>query len=376
MTRRQAWMYALGFFIIHSLLVAGASFWFVRQVTPTSTAAELLRFALIKNFVRWDSIWYLRIAHHGYRSIQDSAFFPLYPYSIRGLSSLTGLSYEVCGLLISNLSFLLALYWLVRLLAMDHSPGIVRCALWLLIAFPTSFFFSAVYTESLFLLWSVGCFYLLRLQEWWWAGAFGFLAALTRNTGVLLVLPFLWESTWNPGLKSHGVGRRSLAAAMIPAGLGVDMVLLYRQIGDPLGFIHAQSFWSRAFQWPWLTVCQGTIATLQKSRHWIRPGNPIFETVVVWWEMVLVALSLWSPSLRIRWSYWLYGAASICIPLLSPSTINIFLSIPRFALAIFPLFLIGALVLNQKRWLILILALGMTLQSFLIYNLTRGKFVP
>ena len=79
-----------------------------------------------------------------------------------------------------------------------------------------SFFFSAVYTESLFLALSAGCFYLARRERWVWAGVLGGLAAATRSIGVLLVVPLavlylqeLTRSPGQPGLAGRGGLRRA-----------------------------------------------------------------------------------------------------------------------------------------------------------------------
>jgi hypothetical protein len=237
------------------------------------------------------------------------------------------------------------------------------------------FFFSALYTESLFLFWSVACVYCIRVEKWWWAGILGFCAALTRIVGILLLLPFLWEYLAKRDFGKPRIRASIVAAVLIPVGLGAYMLVLGWQIGDPLGLAHAQQFWGRSFQWPWMTVYQGSTESLKKSLRGIRKDNPLFGAMVVWWELALAIVSPVIQSWQIRRSYWVYAAASICVPLFSPSPINCFLSIPRFALMAFPLFLIGALILNRKRWLIPVLIAGVILQLCLIFNFTCGKFV-
>ena len=66
-------------------------------------------------------------------------------------------------------------------------------AVWLLAIFPTSVFFTTLYTESLFLMTSVAAFYYARRSRWALAGIWGLLASLTRVTGLLLLLPLAWE---------------------------------------------------------------------------------------------------------------------------------------------------------------------------------------
>lgn len=57
---------------------------------------------------RWDSVWYLQIAHAGYFSQQSSGLFPLYPLLIR-IGSVIFHSELLVGLGISLVSMAVAL---------------------------------------------------------------------------------------------------------------------------------------------------------------------------------------------------------------------------------------------------------------------------
>ncbi|MFC4770016.1 mannosyltransferase family protein [Effusibacillus consociatus] len=376
MTRRNAWLYTFALFLLHQFIVIGGSFVFVSRHFSVPSLKEYLQYALIDNFVRWDSLWYIRIAHEGYRWDQPAAFFPLYPYLMGALHDTLGLSYRIAGLLIANAAFLLAIYLLLRLLAMDYPRETVVKALTLLVVFPTSFYFSAVYTESLFLFLTVGCFYCIRERQWLWAGVFGFFASMTRNTGILLVLPFLYEYLADKKFQWKEIRADILLIGLIPAGIAAYMILLYTKIGDPLGFVHAQKYWKRSFLWPWATVWQGTWDMLFKPRNgWIRKHR-LIEAGIAYWEILLTGLSLWKDRLRLRWSYSLYLIAAVTVPLLSPSPLNsYFYSIPRFAVVIFPLFVIWALLLRQNRWLIPVIVISIVGQWYLLDKFTTGYFV-
>ena len=140
-------------------------------------------------WANWDGQWYLKISRLGYTTRQSSAFFPLYPLFVRVLAPLFAHSSLIAGVALSVAFFVAAMYLLYRLIVIDYGP---RVAAWTVIfasLFPTSFYFQAVYTESLFLLTTVACLFFARREQWLWAGLAGFCAALTRNTGVLLLLP-------------------------------------------------------------------------------------------------------------------------------------------------------------------------------------------
>ncbi|MEO0597264.1 MAG: hypothetical protein AAF126_14235, partial [Chloroflexota bacterium] len=78
-----------------------------------------------------------------------------------------------------------ALIFLYRLTAFEFDDETAGRTVFYIAAFPTAFFFSAVYTESTFLLFSVGAFYFARKGEWGWASVMGMLCAGSRIVGVI-----------------------------------------------------------------------------------------------------------------------------------------------------------------------------------------------
>jgi hypothetical protein len=112
---------------------------------------------LVAPLALWDGGWYRRIVLDGYGDTQETAaFWPAYPALVRALSSATGLSPESSGVLISNLAFLGGLIALQRLVTRSYGVSVAMRAVWLVALNPVAFFFSAFYTESLFLLLSIG----------------------------------------------------------------------------------------------------------------------------------------------------------------------------------------------------------------------------
>ena len=127
--------------------------------------------------MRWDSVYYVEIARHGYTQLKQAGFFPLYPLLTGALDGIVG-STVVAGTLISLVAFAVGLVLFDRLAVLETGSSLVaRRAVWLLALFPASLFFSAVYTEGLFLALSVGAFLAARNGRWAWAGILGGLAA-------------------------------------------------------------------------------------------------------------------------------------------------------------------------------------------------------
>ena len=110
----------------------------------------------------WDSGWYMTIVENGYelprRGQSNVAFFPLYPYATVAVSKLVGNPWAA-GLIVSNASVLMSLFYLRRIALRSLDPDGANRFLVYLLSFPTSFFLSSFYTEGLFLLVSAASFY-------------------------------------------------------------------------------------------------------------------------------------------------------------------------------------------------------------------------
>lgn len=214
----------------------------------------------------WDGNWYAGIAQYGYAQPPtpgdtNLAFPPLLSLLARLLGGVFGFfgmaaddpksgSIALAGVVISNLAFFAALYVLWHLVALDHPPAVANWTLWLVAAFPLGIFWSAFYTESLFLLLSVSCLLAARRGLWGWAGVLGGLAALTRWPGVLLAIVLLVE--WISARRERAMRiiptsqtLGSLAAiALVPLSLLGHMLFLKVTVGHALAMLssHVQGW--------------------------------------------------------------------------------------------------------------------------------------
>jgi Gpi18-like mannosyltransferase len=144
---------------------------------------------------RWDTFFYYTIATDGYS--WDAAafrhynvvFFPLYPVLMRWGGAALGGHPLVAGLIISLVAYAGALVLLYRLALLELGDDYAWRVILLISTFPYALYFSAVYTESLFLLLTVGAFYAMRRGRLGWAALCGLAAGLTRPNGFWLALP-------------------------------------------------------------------------------------------------------------------------------------------------------------------------------------------
>lgn len=137
-------------------------------------------------WANWDGGHFRGIAEAGYIPFQV-VFFPLYPILIKSLM-INGIPSLWGGLIISNLSIIGALFYLYKLVNLDFEEKSAKKAIFIVLAFPTAFYFGAVYSESLFLLLTVGAFYYARQKSWLIALIFASLSAVTRLMGLVVIL--------------------------------------------------------------------------------------------------------------------------------------------------------------------------------------------
>jgi Gpi18-like mannosyltransferase len=289
---------------------------------------------------RWDAVHYLDIARGGYYGT-NMAFFPLYPLLIHAVGTFVG-NGLVAGLIVSNAAFFLGLLFFYKLVEHQYNRAVAHRAVFYISIFPTAVFFSAVYTESLFFALTVASFYYIREHRWVAAGLLGGLAALTRVEGILLVVPYVIEVFSPGGARSwlHSFASRSrtvriaLGLLLIPAGLGLYMTWLWILNGDPLYFSHVQSHWNRKLAFPWVSVSHG-FKEIAHAHSALTISNQSLELLFT----ALMLTLLFAGFRRLRPSFSAYMALSILVPMSTSSL----MSMPRFALVLFPMFVILAL---------------------------------
>lgn len=306
---------------------------------------------------RWDSNWYKYVANAGYEikpgeTLANVVFFPLYPALMRSLGFFLGGDVLLAGWIWSSLFLVLACLLLYRFVKEFHPEADPLLAVFLLLIFPTAFFLNAVYTESLFLFLSLATFYFGFKRRYLWAGIFGILAALTRVTGILLFLPLVIQALsvekfdW-PKLK------KAWPLALIPLGTLLFFAFHWLRFGDPLLFFRIEGAWGRTFSFNPDHFSLGTHTSLV---------NTFLDASYLLFGLAII---LWLGRLR-KYPYLVYMASTIGVAV-STGTL---MSIGRYILVLFPIYIIGASLKNEigrYAW-ILVSAMLMALNTFLFVN--------
>ncbi len=347
-----AWlMYPLLAFLVSRALVFGAGL--VSDIMLPTDPGHWVADAdsrFVSMWAKWDSQYYVDIADEGYwftpKAQSNVAFFPLYPLLMRLIAPLSGDSVVQAGLLISNLSFLLALILLYALTEIELDAGAARRAVFYVSLFPTALFFSAVYTESLFMLLGVASMFFARKRWWLVAALLGMLASATRNVGALLWALVMWEwlraqgwrlsqarkkETWrNLGQGLIRNWAEVFIIAIIPLGLFGYMYFLKENFESPLAFVETQAAWGRQML--------GPIQSVANSVNQILAGDVNKGWITGLWNVA--ALVSFAAAVPFVWRKLGGGyAAYVLVQLIIASSAGTG-SMIRYVLPLFPVFML------------------------------------
>ncbi|GAB4052777.1 hypothetical protein GCM10028775_35600 [Catellatospora paridis] len=354
---------------------------------------------LIATWYVWDTTWYLSIADSGYRHIEQStAFFPLYPMTVRVANYLLPGDSLEAALLVGALCCLAVLI-LAHRLATDliGAEDAQRTIIYLL-AFPTGFFLMAGYNEAMFVALALASLYCMRRGRWWWAAMFAGFAGATRMAGIMLGAAFVYEY-----LRQHGFSIRELTAAarqgrllralralvdrhafavvLVPAGVGAYMLYCRLTFGNALHFLESQKAWNRdGFTFPW-TVIGDTVVHIRNFESIFHPDSirNIANLITALGVLVLLVLALAGPwRLGAENAYLvIFAAAIILMPLSNPIRAHVVPldSLWRFALECTVVFMVLARMGRSAAFDRLYLTTMMAVQGVMLVVFLHFNFV-
>ncbi|HEY8192429.1 MAG TPA: mannosyltransferase family protein [Gaiellaceae bacterium] len=318
---------------------------------------------LVDVWARWDSVWFLRIAENGYGATEEAAaaFYPLYPLLVGLLGRILFGHYVLAGVLISLGATLGAFTLLFRLAASRLGDEGARRAVLYLAIFPFAIFLGGVYSESLFLLAAIASFALAERGSFLGAGVAAGLAWLTRPLGFAL-LPALALIAWRSPHRRQAFLRLTAA----PALFALYPLYLWWKLDDPFAFLHAEATWSRHVSpvgplggiWEGLRAGWAGVRQLASgsdaTRYWgaVQDTDPDRVAAINLAQLAFLVLFAFLSIVawrRLGAPYGLFCALSLAIPLSVPSERWPLLSIQRFGLVVFPLFMALALVGSRPR---------------------------
>ena len=306
---------------------------------------------LIQPWFRWDTLSYTTIAHAGYGDIERglTAFLPVYPALIALLGRLLCGEYLLAALIISNVSAVAAFALLHRLVTRQHGVETAHRTLAYLVLFPTSFFFVAAYTESLFLLLVLLCFDATNRRRWLRAGVWGVLAIFTRWQGVALV-PALGIMVWRHRRVSAAFWRSAAGLSIIPvAGAGGLLAMRATLGARALPWNGYQDTWHSAFVWPGAALGRSALAAMGVLSTGGDPAAIVICNVVA--AAVFYALLLAFIRRHALWYTGVFGLTAHTITVSRVVYGTVLQSTMRYVLVLFPAFVVLAQIGERRAWL-------------------------
>ncbi len=307
----------------------------------------------LNRWAQWDGEAYITIAEKGYVTLPDGRtlhnFLPLYPFAIR-LANFVFSDFGLSALILSNAFFLAALYFLYLLAESEFGNNIAKKSVVLLAFFPTAFFFSAVYTEAMFLAVAIPAFYYARKGRWMLSGVLAAFLPFIRIVGLLFWIVLAVEYFQQKGFRlSKNVSGPLLALA----GVAAFFAFSYFSTGTLFGYANQQNLWTRAISSP-------HVALLNAADLLFR--GPIFAIYSLWNLSVLAFfIATLYASRKMPRSYTAYMFLTMILTLFS-STLEGF---SRFVLVCFPSFMILAKFTEERKSLFMavaaLLVLGLAL---------------
>jgi Gpi18-like mannosyltransferase len=333
---------------------------------------------LVTMWANFDGLNYISLAENGYKNLYSNsqyAFFPVYPYLVKTFSFLG--SYLVSSLVISHLSIILGLYVFYRLILLDFSKEIASRAIFLLLIFPTAFFFGSANSESLFFLLTVSTVYLVRKKLFLLSAMVALLASATRLVGIFLwpvLLTELWQAN-KSSIKKTLKDPRSVLMLLPPLGLLSFMRFQFFHTGSWITFITSQPSFGANRVVNKLILLHQVFYRYFKMLTTLSPfADPIYFTVAL--ELIITVLFLGlviHTFKKTRLSYAVYATLSLLIPTLTGT----FSSMPRYVLTIFPAFMVLAVFFNKwpKKYQKIYILISVVLSIISVALYTRGYFI-
>ncbi len=301
-------------------------------------------------FTRYDSGWYYQIARHGYRFVAGGpsvgvgkpgkiAYFPLYPLLMRYAGRLFGRAdadVYVGGILVSWISFALAMVALFFLARLDLPRRQAERAVLLTAIFPFGFFFGMIYAEALFFLLAVLSFYAFRTRRWMVGGVCGGLATATRVTGILMLPALAWLAWRNAERTRRDRALAIVGLLLVVGGIGAYSIYVYQLSGNAFEWAASITRWGyHPGGPPWMVPVQvGQRLFAHPYRYLTTDRMALYDTLYgVTGILFVVAIPfVWR---RFGGAYGLFMLLNLWLPLSS----GVLEGVGRYCSVLFPCFI-------------------------------------
>lgn len=354
----------------------------------------------LTKLANFDGTHYLLIAQQGYMQYEQ-AYFPLYSLLIKAATPLFLNNGFLAAFFISNLSFMMGLWFFSKYLS---SIGINnKAVVWiiiLLLAFPSSFFCGAIYTEGLFFFLFAAILYSLKKKNYLLTGLFAFSASFTRLIGIFLPIFFVFNFIQNQRsiiklkIQNKNIKSQNIFSILYPPysilfifsffGLLTYCLYLWKTTGDPFFFFSSQPIFGANRSTSLILLPQvywRYLKILFTANHDFRYYVSITEMVIFTFVFVVLIFDLFRVLKLIkkfkfkiinldRLALNLFSFANLLLPTLTGT----FSSIPRYAFFSISMFVFLGNI-NSRMVKTIILIIYFVCHIFLLGFFSQGYFV-
>ena len=315
---------------------------------------------LLDGWSQFDGPEYLDIVRHGYEQRQ-LVWFPLLPLLIT-MASVVIKDPLTAAVMVSGLGGLAATLMFWKWTALQElRPAAHFTALCVLLLYPYGWFlYGVVYSDALFLAFTLGAFMLLERDRPWLAAACGAVATVARPLGFAMVIGLMVLSFERAGfLTVPKVGEAWIRELRLPIRInrkrwsprllipGVSLTGLFAYMGyqwiywgSPIRFVTEEANYHEAgFQ---------TLLKQQYFAAWNQgfDGRHLATTTAQAMILFVVLASVPAVGRRFGWGYGTYVLSLVALPLISVST---FMGVGRYLLPAFPCFALFGEWLSRRR---------------------------
>jgi Gpi18-like mannosyltransferase len=295
---------------------------------------------VLKTWAVWDSTHYLKIVKQGYpksfnpRQFNNYGFFPGYPLVIWIVSTVFFFGNAlVAGIVISNICFIIALYFLYRIVEREYNQIIAERTLYIFSLLPFSFIFSGLMSESLFLLLIVLTIYFVQQNKLLPATILAFLATITRPVGIVLIIFLAVRLMRNKEPFFTKIKKIFLTSLGPALGLLSVGTFFYIRSGDFFAYTHTQAgAWNHYFSNPFTEIYKNLISD---NIH-----------LVISAVFILLSSAILIYGIRkLRLEYTIFAFGLLFFHLFTGSI----LASPRYSVVVFPIAIASAYLLRSEN---------------------------
>lgn len=309
---RVAWIGApLSIYLVTRVV----QFWILDWMLPSDARMR-------DKLLAWDASWFVRLAEGGYPKAYEYgpngellgstlAFFPGYPLLIRGVAAVTTAEPSSVAIALAWVFGAVVAVLLCALATRLWDRRVALALVALVCVQPMSVVFTMAYSEPMFLALVLASLLLAHQDRWLLAGVVGFLAGLTRPTGVALALALIVAAVLH--IRRTPERRRWLAAAGAGiASLGVPSYLVW--VGLRLGDMSA---WFKVQAAGWGTSTDYGVMVFTFIRDQFKTGDGWVGLSVAIMLVAAMAMVLLSVYQMLRGEIWpplvVYGLVALAL---------------------------------------------------------------